>query len=272
MRVITWNLHGANKESRIWDLLLELNPDIILLQEVGSMPNEIMDSFDVLSKVAIKKSGKLQRFSTAVLLKGKIIKEIELKSNHEWVDKELEFFKGNIIACSVEFQKYETFNVVSVYSPAWSVDSNRIKGIDVSQVKLTKNPEVWMSEIIWSALKYTISKDEQWIVGGDYNSSETFDRKYKLIHGIKGGIVSDGNKEIRDRMYDLGFKECLLEYNGKLTPTFRHSNQQIIHQLDHLYVLEKLFSRIEKCEVGDQNKIFSNSLSDHLPIIADFKV
>lgn len=271
MRVITWNLHVANKESRIWDLLLEINPDITLLQEVGSIPDKIKDTFNVLSKVAITKTGKPQRFSTAVIIKGKIIKEINLQSNYEWVNNELEFFKGNFIACIVEFQTHEKFNVVSVHSPAWPVDKNRIKEIDVSQVKLTKNPKVWFTEIIWSALKNTISENEQWIVGGDYNSSETFDIEYKLKHGISGGIVGGGNKEIRDRMYALGFKECLLEHNGKLTPTFKHSRKKIIHQLDHLYVSDKLFSRILKCEVGDQNKIFGKALSDHLPIITDFK-
>jgi len=271
MKVITWNLHGANKESLVWQLLLEWEPDIVLLQEVGSMPDKIKESFDVLTKIAIYKTGRPQRFSTAVLVKGKIIKEINLKSNYEWVNVELNFFKGNFIACTAELQNHEKFNVVSVYSPAWPVDKNRIKGIDVSEVKLTKNPEVWATEIIWSALKNTISKNEQWIIGGDYNSSETFDRDYQLEHGIRGGLVGAGNKEIRDRMYALGFKECLLEYSGKLIPTFKNTNKKIMHQLDHLYVSDKIFSRIEKCTVGEQSLIFDKLLSDHLPIIADFK-
>ncbi len=270
MRVITWNLHGANKDIEVWKILLKLEPDIALLQEVGSMPNKIQETFDVLSKIAIRETGKLQRFNTAVLVKGKINEEINLKSKYEWVNKELEFFKGNFIACKVELQNHERFNVVSVYSPAWPVDKNRIKEIDVSQVKLTKNPEVWATEIIWSALKNTISENEQWIVGGDYNSSETFDRKHQLEHNLKGGLVSEGNKEIRERMYALGFKECLLEYNGRLTPTYKNINKKIIHQLDHLYVSDKIFSRIKKCKVGDQSIIFGKSLSDHLSIIADF--
>ena len=271
MRIITWNLHGANKDSGVWKILLELEPDILLLQEVGSVPDKIRKSFDVLSKVAIYKTGRPQRFNTAVLVKGKIIEEINLKSNYEWVNNELNFFKGNFIACKVELQNHKKLNVVSVYSPAWPVDKNRIKKIDVSQVKLTKNPKVWATEIIWSALKNTISKNEQWIVGGDYNSSETFDRDYQLKHGIKGGLVSEGNKEIRNRMYALGFKECLLEYNGKLTPTYKHTNKKIMHQIDHLYVSDNIFLRIEKCTVGEQSIIFGKLLSDHLPIIADFK-
>jgi len=36
MRMITWNVHGAKRESGVWKLLLELQPDLILLQEVGN--------------------------------------------------------------------------------------------------------------------------------------------------------------------------------------------------------------------------------------------
>jgi len=72
-------------------------------------------------------------------------------------------------------------------------------------------------------------------------------------------------------MYALGFKECLLEYNGKLTPTYKHTNKKIMHQIDHLYVSDNIFLRIEKCTVGEQSIIFGKLLSDHLPIIADFK-
>ena len=64
---------------------------------------------------------------------------------------------------------------------------------------------MWATEIIWSALKNTISNKEQWIVGGDYNSSETFDKDWQDKHGIKFGIRSSGNKEILNRMHRLGF-------------------------------------------------------------------
>lgn len=272
MRTITWNLKGAKETSEVWQIILKLKPDIALLQEVGSIPKEVNEKFDVCSKPAIYKTGKPQRFSTVVLVNGKVTEEINLRSKQEWVNNELEFFRGNFIACKVKLYSSETtFNVVSVYSPAWPVDRDRIRGIDVSEVRLTENPDVWATEIIWSALKSTISDDTNWVVGGDYNSSETFDKEYQTKHGLKGGLVSNGNKEIRDRMYAIGFKECLLEHNSKLTPTYMHTNKKILHQLDHLYVSNRLFSKLKKCDVGDQSLIFDKFLSDHLPIIADFK-
>ncbi len=269
MRIITWNIRRATKDSPVWKLLLELQPDIALLQEVGNIPDKIEELFDVLSKPATYKTGKPQKFSTAVLVKGKIIKEINLLSEYEGVNNAIEFFKGNFIACVVELQNHEKFNVVSVYSPAWVVDKNMTGGQDISAVKLKENPRLWPTELLWSALKNSNLEDTPWIVGGDYNSSETFDKYYKLKHGLKGGLVTGGNKEIRDRMYDLGFKECLLEGRGKLTPTYKHTNGQIIHQLDHLYVTNKLCRQLLACDVGNK-KILDESISDHLPIMADF--
>jgi exonuclease III len=271
LRVITWNIHDADTKSPVWELLLNLQPDIVLLQEVGTIPEEINKSFNVLSRVAIRKTGKPQKFSTAVLVKGRIIDEILLSSEHEWVNRELEFFKGNFIGCIVQLANQKSMKVVSVYSPAWPVSKNRLEGIDVSQVKLKLNPDVWPTEIIWSALKNTVSDNEQWIVGGDYNSCETFDKEWQDKHGKRFGIRSYGNREVLDRMYAMGFTECLREYNGgKIIPTFKHSSEAIDHQMDHLFVTNDLYSKLDKCTVGDQSIIFGMSLSDHLPIIADF--
>lgn len=261
MRIITWNINSANRESPVWKLLLELDPDIVLLQEVGSIPDKIKNVYNILSKKAVKKTGKPQYFSTTVLVKGKIIKEISLSSEYDWVNRELEFFKGNLISCRIQPINFEPINVVSVLSPYWYLDKNRLEGIDVSAVKLKSNPEIWVTEIIWSALKNMVLNNETWIIGGDYNCSETFDY-----------TCSSGNKEILDRMFDLGFRECLREYNDRLVPTFQNSiGKKVIHQIDHLFVTKNLYPLLSKCETCNQSEIFGKSLSDHLPIIADFR-
>lgn len=73
-------------------------------------------------------------------------------------------------------------------------------------------------------------------------------------------------------MSELGFTECLRHYNdGKIIPTFKHAGGEIAHQLDHLFVTKGLFAQLVRCRAGDQTIIFDKNLSDHLPIIADFK-
>jgi exonuclease III len=273
MRIITWNVRGAKRDSPLWNELSELSPDIALLQEVGDIPGRITDSFELLSRQAISKTGNRQRFSTAVAVNGKIIEEVALSSEHDWVERELQFFRGNFISCRVQPSNHEPLTVVSVYSPAWSIERDRIRNADVSKVKTSLNPDVWGTDILWAALKNTVSHNGLWVVGGDLNSSETYDADWQDRNNKAFSIRSSGNAEMIARMRQLGFIECLRKSNNdNIVPTFRHSTGSIKHQIDHLYVSSDLYSMLGKIRVGDQAIIFGKSLSDHLPIIADFKI
>lgn len=261
MRVITWNIRRATETSTAWKILADLNPDVALLQEVANIPKNIRESFDIKFHKAIGKTGKSQQFGTAIFVKGKIIDELPLSSEYDWVNRKLEYFAGNLIFCVVQPTGYPKFNIISVHSPAWPIDTSKYQGIDITTVKLKQNPKLWVTEILWSALKNTNLVDAPWIVGGDLNSSETFDLTF-----------SSGNREILDRMEALGFNECLRKHNGKSIPTFKNPRDgKIIHQIDHLFVTDSLFSILKDCTLGDELAIFGESVSDHLPIIADFE-
>lgn len=264
LKVLSWNVRRAKKESPVWELIAELNPDIITLQEVTSIPESIQDIYAVKSINAIYKDGQAQKFSTVILAKGEI-SALTLKSDLDWVNKELEFFKGNLVSATVEVPGYLPINVISVYAPAWPIDDKRLENIDVSSVKLKQHPKVWCSDMLWSALKNIPSlKEEAWIVGGDFNSSVTFDYMWS-------GPPS-GNQEIIDRFNALGLTECLKTFTGELTPTFRNPRGgKVIHQLDHVYVTDALSSALTNSYAGDAFDIFENSLSDHLPIISEFE-
>lgn len=274
MRAITWNIHGAQKDSLVWKWLLDKQPDVVLLQEIGSISDEVLSVFKDTTEPAINKKGKQQRFSTGILVKGEIIEEINLFSEYKCENKELkDFLKGNFIGYVVQPKNYGPLHIVSVYSPAWSVNKNWLQGIDVSAIQLKGHSKVWGTELIWSALKHTVSNNETWIVGGDYNSSETFDKDWQHKHGVRFGIRSSGNREIIDRMIELGFTECLSKFNNnEIVPTYQNKTDlEIVHQMDHLYVINSLYAQLTNCYVGDKSIIF-DKLSDHLPIIADFQL
>ena len=115
---------------------------------------------------------------------------------------------------------------------------------------------------MWFVLKSNVKPESYYIVGGDYNLSVTFDSWQKKPRG---------NQEYLDRMKNIGFIECLREYNDCLVPTFKNaSNGKKIHQIDHLFVTYNLHKRLNSCYAGDADVIFGNQVSDHLPIIADF--
>lgn len=155
--------------------------------------------------------------------------------------------------------------MLSAYSPAWPVDQARLRGVDVGPVKLAQNPDVWVTELLWAALLNARDDDAQvpWVIGGDLNASETFDDMW--VGGPRG------NRELLDRMAALGLKECLRESNGRLVPTFRNARDgRIVHQVDHLFVSKTLASKIIACNVAEPARVLEASLSDHLPIVAEF--
>jgi len=258
MRVICWNLRRAGQNSPAWDYFSELDPDVALLQEVGSIPSRITDVYCMISQPAITKSGNPQRFNTAILVRSGETKQFTLTCSIPWVDAELRRFAGNLVACQTEFA-----TLVSVHSPAWPVDRARLISHDVTGIKLGQNPDVWVTELLRASL-LEVDLTGPWVIGGDFNSSETFDYMW--------GSRPRGNREILDRMNVLGFTEVLRHSKNALTPTFMNAgrSRKVIHQLDHMFVTKGIHKTLRSCDVGDIERIFGGGLSDHLPIIADF--
>lgn len=261
MKICCWNVRRATATSGAWGILDEISPDLALLQEVGALPQFLSDKYRVKMTPAVKKDGTPQKFHTAILVRGEIGGSIPLKTPWEWVNRELEFFAGNIVACHVKVNG-TPLRAMSVHSPAWPLGSERIHGVDVSVLKLKGNPKLWVTEIIWAALHdHSSSSEIPYVVGGDLNVSETFDLTW-----------GSGNKEVLDRMNDLGFIECLRHWKGALEPTFRNPRDgKVIHQIDHLFVSPSLKENLTACHTYEPERIFKQSLSDHLPIIAEFE-
>ena len=265
IRVVTWNCHQATRNSPVWDYLRDLAPDVALLQEVRSIPSSVENDYDVRYQLARGKTGSSQKFGSAIIVRGTIEQALSLKSPYEWVNGELEHFAGNVIAYSVLLEPSIHLNVVGVYSPAWHVDRARLTNFDVRPVKLKLYSDVMVADLLWSSLPALgFGSQERWIVAGDFNLSETFDKR---------GSAPRGNKEYLDRMTALGLVDCLRETKGRLTPTFKNSTGgAVIHQLDYLFVTSALRSCLVNCDVGSQIEILGQSLSDHLPIVADFSI
>ncbi len=213
---------------------------------------------------ATNKAGASQRFSTEILVKGQIGKAIPLSSTLPWVSSELKRFSGNLLASEVIPDNGPPLNVISVYSPAWPVARERLVDVDVSDVKLMQNSDIWITDLLRTALQHPEHNlSERWVVGGDFNASETFD-------AWKDG--PRGNKEYFERLNSLGLEECLRTFTGILTPTFQNPRGKIRkHQMDHLFVSATLKERLRGCRIAPYSEIFDTGLSDHTPIIADFE-
>ena len=263
MRVITWNCRRSTKEKDIWKHLQELSPDIILLQEVSSFPNWIENNYIYKYEKSNTKNNTKQRFGNLLVHNGENMQEIKLLTELAWVNKEIKKFKGNLLSYKIKL-KSNTLNLISVYNPAWPLNNNLLNQEQISSVKLTQNKKLWLADLLWFALKNNINPTEYYIIGGDFNLSTTFD---------SWGKNPRGNQEYLNRMRGIGLIECLKEFTGRLTPTFKNpGNGKILHQIDHLFVTANLYTKINDCHVGDASLIYGNKLSDHLPIIADFNI
>jgi exonuclease III len=262
-RIVTWNCRHASLTSGLWDYLLELDPDVALLQDFGAIPDRVMQHYVQIQSTAVVDTSRAPLFMTGILVKGISTEDIALPVPTEWVARELEISKEFFTARSVTLHNGISLKVLSVYSPAFPIDRTRLAGIDTNGIRLSlQNHDVWVTELLWATLKsMSISAEEPFIMGGDLNSSETIDNPRPR-----------GNREVMDRMNALGFYDCLRMFKGRLIPTFRHSGGSIVHQLDHLYVTPTMLSRLAWCDVGSAEHVFGSSpmLSDHLPIVADF--
>jgi endonuclease/exonuclease/phosphatase family metal-dependent hydrolase len=259
-RLITWNCRRA----ALWDYFTELDADVALLQEVMSIPATVLARYSCHMERAMSKAGAPQKFNTAILVKGKIGPAVPLVAPSQWVEAELRLFAGNLVSRQVTRDTGTAMRVVSVYSPAWPVDRARLKDMDVTSVKLTLNSDLWVTDLLWASLAHMKPDPrELWVIAGDFNLSETFDL-------WPGG--PRGNREYLDRLEALGLHECLRQAKGMLTPTFRNPRDGVVqHQMDHIFVTTALSERLVKCDVGLTEAVFDRRLSDHLPIVADFR-
>ena len=262
--VVSWNCRRATASSPLWEYLLEIDPAVVLLQEVGGLPPKFRDRFAVDLQRATGRAGAPQRFQTGLLVRGRMGAPIPLTGASGWLDAELERFAGNLVARELFPDDGPALRAISVYSPAWPIDSMRLANVDTSDVRLTTNPELWLTDALWASLKHhSPQRTDCWVIAGDFNLSETFDHT---------SWSAGGNREYLDRMAALGLAECLRESRGALTPTFRNTTGGAIkHQMDHLFVTEALASRLLSCDVGSQERVFGAGLSDHLPVIAQFR-
>jgi endonuclease/exonuclease/phosphatase family metal-dependent hydrolase len=262
IRIVTWNCRRAGATHAAWDYLREQNADLILLQEVTGIPEWVQSEYDIRVATPPTKADHAQRFQSALLVRGRIGSRIVLSSPISWVSEELRRFAPNFLAYEIELGEFR-INAMCVYAPAWPVSRSRLEGLDVSEVKLVQNPDVWVADLLVNALRGVPDINQPpWVVAGDFNSCETFD-------SWKGG--PRGNREWLDRMAALGFVEVLRHSQGALTPTFRRPGKEHAHcQIDHLFASAHLAKRLVGARTGPVDRIYAGNLSDHLPIVSDF--
>ena len=261
MKVLSWNVQRAKANDEVWDILETLDPDICFLQEVSSIPEQILEKYDWVEKTPITKVLKPQKFKCVTLVKGKILQEVSFRFSNDCIKGIHTHFQNNIFCLTCEIQD-ELIHLYNVYSPAWAVPESLFEWNEVAHIKLNNNDELWVTELVYDSIRNTFTDKDNILMGGDFNQSITFDL------GTDG---DRGNREVQSRFNALGLHDTLSTCNGGLVPTFKNSKGgKVIHQLDYLYASKKLSKKLLSSSVLSDMKIFENSLSDHLPIVSVF--
>ena len=274
MRLATWNMKRAGLGHPAWDYFRssEMCPDIALLQEVGlpGPPPEVVDGWEIASARPMTKGGSAQKFLTMILVRKELHPsglDVQCQMTHRtpWLSELLGHFAGNLLFRQISIPCLGNLNLISAYSPAWSVDSTGLKIGDTKAIKLDQNDSLWVTDLLLAGLKELFNDNpaKPWLIAGDLNLSVTFDA------WRKGGR---GNAEYLQKMRGLGLVEALAAENpDRLVPTFRNAKDgKEIHQMDHLFLSENFANILRSCSVGNREVIFESEqlLSDHLPIIA----
>lgn len=98
------------------------------------------------------------------------------------------------IACGhVDLPRLGLTLVASVHSPAYPVEPARLAGIDVTGMKLKKNPDLWFTDILFHSLRAQLG--QRLLVGGDFNASRLLDQT----------LGERGNNEFFNRIANEGF-------------------------------------------------------------------
>jgi exonuclease III len=251
--------------SGLWDYLLELDPDIALLQDFGALPDHVLEQYVHAPNIRAPVANRAPHHNTGLLLRNASAKDLPLPAPSDWVAGELENWQDHFTAKRVSLPSGVALKILSVYSPAFPIDPARMQEVDTTGIQLTQSPDVWGTELLWATLRsMDIANEDPLVVAGDLNSCETLDGT--------GPRAAKPNREFFERMNALGLYDCLRMFQGQLTPTFRVSRGWVTQQLDHLFVTPMLLSRLTWCDVAPAERVFGPRpmLSDHLPIVADF--
>lgn len=235
MKIITWNCNGAFRKK--FHILLELNADIFVIQECEN-PAE---SKDLEYKNWAKNYlwiGDSKNKGLGVFTK----KEIIIKPL-DWTNNFKDHSVKHFLPCFIN----NDFQLLAV----WTHQNN--------------SPNFGYIGQFWKYLQVNKSKFEKIIIAGDFNSNAIWDEWDRWWNH------SDVVKELEGINILSLYHKYFKEQQGKETkPTFfLQRNVSKPYHIDYCFSSKEFIPNLKKVEVSEFNKW--RQLSDHVPIIVDFK-
>ena len=246
MRVISWNM--KNKKSN-WTFLSSLKPDIALIQEAYNLNNVPGNSLINNHTHKLKVKNNVNNFIYSP------------KNKSERISFPNEF-NNDFICVKTSKNKKEVF-FLSIYG---NLDWHKFPN---SETKLKKWFTIFAGQI---AITITFLRNEynakNIIIAGDFNCERRMDNNPTSTRFMKNGERI--NNLLFDFILGMGFRNCVRKYYSGPQRTHKHVRSSYNWELDHMFCTDELYDSLEKIEVLDS--VIQNKLSDHNPIVADFRV
>lgn len=267
MRVVTWNMaywsHRRHHEAAWRWLLEELRPDLLLCQE-AVVPEWVAAEHAVVWSRAY--DGGRQPWGTGIVTRLRCT-PCRIPGLDDWFDAlplsipgqsekaGIHRADGWLASARVDVGELDLeMLVASVHSPAYPIEKGRLTGIDVTDMKLKQNPDLWLLDVVFFFLKAQLGT--RFMVGGDFNYS-------RLLDTTLG--EERGNNEFFDRVATEGFVSLHRLFHDADERTFFHP-KRAHHQLDYLYADAPMAKYASGCFVHPVTEY-----SDHAPLVADLR-
>jgi exodeoxyribonuclease III len=263
MRIISWNVNGiraVHKKGLLVPFIKEYQPDILCLQETKAQQHQSevdLPQYEEYWNSAIRKgySGtaiftKQKPIAVVNDLPAKIVQKYHLEDAYGDPNTE-----GRVIAA-----EYDTFYVVTVYTPNAKDDLSRIP----------LRHKHWDPAFLEYA--QSLEKKKPVIFCGDLNVAHTPDDLARPKENVGNKGFTDEEREGIQKMVDKGFIDTFrmfIKGNGHYTWWSHFAGARIRNigwRIDYIFVSDKLKGRVQKAEILPQ--VLG---SDHCPVLLDLK-
>ena len=256
MRIISWNVNGIRAAIRkgLDEFIENLNPDIIMLQEIRCLEEQLPTNWKPPLKMSyIWHPAERKGYSGVATLSNK---KFELLGRGKGNDKDEE---GRVL-----ITKHDNLILINTYLPSGS-----------AKIERQMYKESWMEEFLeW--LKEFVKHDCPVIVAGDLNIAHTEND----IWNPSGNRMSSGflphEREWFDRLLECGWTDvCRLNFGEKKGPYSWWSNRgraRILDRgwrIDYFLANEAATKLVTNAEIHRQGGL---TVSDHAPVLIDLEL
>ncbi|MDD4545643.1 MAG: hypothetical protein PHP27_07380 [Bacteroidales bacterium] len=236
MKVVTWNCNGALRNK--FEKLEKLDADIYIIQECED-PNKTMNKKYINWAKNSLWIGDNKNKGLGIFAKEKI-KISHLNWSHKYMEHDVKYF--------LPFSIDNKSNILAL----WNHKNH--------------SPNFGYIGQLWKYLQVNKHKMSNTIVIGDFNSNTIWDEWDRWWNH------SDVVRELNEIGIDSVYHQVSKEKQGEETsPTFfLYRNIEKSYHIDYVFVPKHIMNNLVKFEIGSIDEWLK--LSDHLPIICEFKV